>query len=113
MSQRRMASLMQSDSNTLKAEKSEARITAPQHRLLTWPLSEHLIKVISVGLIVFDGALAVLLFILAYWLRNPEEPIFIFSRIDFGFLSLSLPYPFPPSFHPYPSDLYLTPPPHA
>src|SRR5262247_2004122 len=109
MSRRRMASLMQSDSNTLKAEKSEARITAPQHRLLTWPPGEHLIKVISVGLVVLDGALAVLLFILAYWLRNPEEPIFTFSRIDLGFLSLSLPYAFHPSFDPYLSVLYFAP----
>src|SRR5262245_49910384 len=109
MSQRRMASLMQSDSNTLKAEKSEARTTAPQHRLLTWPPGEHLIKVISVGLVVFDGALAVLLFIIAYWLRNPEEPIFIFSRIDLCFLPLSLPYAFHPSFDPYLSVLYFTP----
>jgi exopolysaccharide biosynthesis polyprenyl glycosylphosphotransferase len=100
---------MHSDSDTLKAEKSEAKITAPRDRLLTWPLSEHLIKVISVGLAVFDGALAVLLFILAYWLRNPEEPIFTFSRIDFGFLSLSLPYAFHPSFDPYLSVLYFTP----
>src|SRR5262247_816612 len=109
MSQRRMASLMQSDSNTLTTEKSEAKVTVPHDRLLTWPLTEHLIKVISVGLIVFDGALAVLLFILAYWLRNPEEPIFIFSRIDFGLLSLSLPYAFHPSFDPYLSVLYFTP----
>src|SRR5262247_365856 len=109
MSQRRMAYLMQSDIDTLTAEQSEAKIRGPHHRLLTWPLSEHLIKVISVGLIVFDGALAVLLFILAYWLRNPVEPIFIFSRIDFGFLSLSLPYAFHPSFDPYLSVLYFTP----
>src|SRR5262245_18233417 len=109
MSRRRMASLMQSDSNTVKAEKSEARITAPRDRLLTWPPGEHLIKVISVGLVVLDGALAVLLFIFAYWLRHPEEPIFIFSRIDLGFLSLSLPYAFHPSFDPYMSVLYFTP----
>src|SRR5262245_11800570 len=109
MSQRRMAYLMQSDIDTLTAEQSEAKIRGPHHRLLTWPLSEHLIKVISVGLIVFDGALAVLLFILAYWLRNPVEPIFIFSRIDFGFLSLSLPYAFHPSFDPYLSVLYFAP----
>jgi exopolysaccharide biosynthesis polyprenyl glycosylphosphotransferase len=100
---------MQSGSDTPKAEKSEARITGPHDRLLTWPLSEHLIKVISVGLVVFDGALAVLLFILAYWLRNPEEPIFTFSRTDLGFLSLSLPSAFHPSFDPYLSVLYFTP----
>jgi exopolysaccharide biosynthesis polyprenyl glycosylphosphotransferase len=100
---------MQSDSDTLTTEKSEAKVTVPHDRLLTWPLSEHFIKVISVGLLVLDGALAVLLFILAYWLRNPEEPIFIFSPIDFGFLSISLPYAFHPSFDPYLSVLYFTP----
>src|SRR5215475_5776149 len=105
-----MASLMRSDSNTLTTEKPEARITTPPHnRSLIWPLSEHLIKVISVGLMVFDGALAASLFILAYWLRHPEEPIFIISRIDLGFLSLSLPYAFHPSFDPYLSVLYFTP----
>src|SRR5262245_41692711 len=109
MSQRRMASLMQSDSNTLTTEKSEAKVTAPHDRLLTWPLSEFSIKVISVGLMVLDGALAAVLFILAYWLRHPAEPIFIFSRIDFGLLSLSLPYAFHPSFDPYLSVLYFTP----
>src|SRR5215475_6710301 len=105
-----MASLMRSDSNTLTTEKPESRITTPPHnRSLIWPLSEHLIKVISVGLMVFDGALAASLFILAYWLRHPEEPIFIISRIDLGFLSLSLPYAFHPSFDPYLSVLYFTP----
>src|SRR5215470_3091031 len=104
-----MASLMQSGSGTLKAEKSEARFTGPHDRLLTWPPGEHLINVISVGLVVFDGALAVLLFILAYWLRKPVEPIFTFSRIDLGFLSLSLPYAFHPSFDPYLSVLFFTP----
>ena len=69
-----MASLMQSDSDTLTTEKSVAILTDPRDRLLTWPPGEQLIKVIPVGLMVFDGAMAVLLFILAYWLRNPEEP---------------------------------------
>ena len=100
---------MQSDSDTLTTEKSVAIITEPRDRLLTWPPGEQLIKVIPVGLMVFDGALAVLLFILAYWLRNPEEPIFIVSQIDFGFLSLSLPYAFHSSFDPYLSVLYFTP----
>src|SRR5215475_4945539 len=110
MSQRRMAPLLQSDSNTFAREQSEARSTVPpRKRLLIWPLSEHLIKVISVGLMVFDGALAALLFILAYWMRHPEEPIFIISRIDLGFLTLSLPYAFHPSFDPYLSVLYFTP----
>src|SRR5262245_11784278 len=105
-----MASLMRSDSDTLTTEKSGARITGPpRNRLLAWPLGEGLIKIISVGLIFFDGALAVLLFILAYWLRHPEEPVFNISRIDLGLLSLSLPYGFNPSFAPYLSVLYFAP----
>jgi exopolysaccharide biosynthesis polyprenyl glycosylphosphotransferase len=104
-----MASLMQSDSNTLTTEKSEARITTPRDRLLILPLSEHSIKIITLGLVVFDGAMAALLFILAYWLRLPEEPIFIVSQINLGFLSLSLPYAFHPSFDPYLSVLYFVP----
>lgn len=104
-----MASLIQSDSDTLATEKSEAKITTPRDRLLTWPLNEHLIKVITVGLMVFDGALAVLLFILAYWLRHSEEPIFIISQIDLGILSLSLPYAFHSGFDPYLSVLYFAP----
>ena len=104
-----MASLLQSDSDTLTTEKSEARTTTPRNRLLILPLTEHSIKIVTVGLVVFDGALAALLFILAYWLRLPEEPIFIVSQIDLGFLSVSLPYAFHPSFDPYLSVLYFVP----
>lgn len=99
---------MQSHSNTLTTETSEARIIAPRNSLLTLPLGELSIKIISVGLMIFDGALAAVLFILAYWLRLPEKPIFITSQIDLGFLSLSLPYAFHPSFDPYLSVLYFT-----
>jgi exopolysaccharide biosynthesis polyprenyl glycosylphosphotransferase len=105
-----MSSLTRSESETFTTKKTEARSTAPpRNRLLIWPLSEHAIKIITVGLVVFDGALAAFLFILAYWLRHPEEPIFIFSRIDLGFLSLSLPYAFHQGFDPYLSVLYFTP----
>ncbi|HEY7180615.1 MAG TPA: sugar transferase [Blastocatellia bacterium] len=98
---------MQSNSDTFTRE---AGITAPlRNRILTWPLSEHLIKVVSVGLMFFDGALAALLFILAYWLRNPEERVFIATRIDLGFISFLLPNSFHPSFDPYLSVLYFAP----
>ena len=59
-----MATLMQSESDTLTTEKSEARITEPRYRLLTWPPGENLIKVVPVGLMVFDGALA------GFWLMK-------------------------------------------
>jgi exopolysaccharide biosynthesis polyprenyl glycosylphosphotransferase len=98
---------MQSNSNSFI---SEASISAPlSGRLLTWPLIEHLIRVISVGLMVFDGALAAILFILAFWLRNPEELVFLASRMDLGFVSFLLPYGFHPSFNPYLGVLYFTP----
>jgi hypothetical protein len=98
---------MQLESNTFT---SEASITAPpRSRLLAWPLSEHLIKVVSVGLMIFDGALAALLLILAYWMRNPEEVVFIGPRIDLGFVSFLLPNAFHPKFDPYLSVLYFAP----
>jgi exopolysaccharide biosynthesis polyprenyl glycosylphosphotransferase len=102
-----MASSMQSNSNIFSGEAGISALL--RGRLLTWPLSEHLIKVVSVGLMIFDGALAASLFILAYWLRLPEELVFIASRIDLGFVSFLLPYDFHPSFDPYLSVLYFTP----
>jgi exopolysaccharide biosynthesis polyprenyl glycosylphosphotransferase len=105
-----MSSLTQSDSKTFTTKKSVSRITAPpRYRLLIWPLSEHAIKIITAGLVIFDGALAAVLFILAYLLRNSGETIFITARKDLGLLSLSLPYAFHPSFDPYLSVIYFVP----
>ncbi len=101
---------MQANSETFTTKNSGSTIAAaPRNRILTWPLSDLSIKIISVGLVFFDGALAALLFILAYWLRHPAEPIFIFSRIDLGLFSFSTPYGFHPAFAPYLSVLYFTP----
>ncbi|HEU0184612.1 MAG TPA: sugar transferase [Blastocatellia bacterium] len=72
-------------------------------------MSEHLIKVVSVGLMIFDGVMAASLFILAYWIRNPEELVFIGSRIDLGFVSFLLPNAFYPKFDPYLSVLCFAP----
>jgi exopolysaccharide biosynthesis polyprenyl glycosylphosphotransferase len=102
-----MASLMQSDSNTLTAE---ARVTSPpRNRVLIWPLGEYLIKAVSAGLMVFDGAIAALLFVLAYWFRHPEKSIFIITRVDLGAFWVSLPTAIHPSFDPYLSVLYFAP----
>ena len=105
-----MSSLTQLDSKTFTTKKSESRITAPpRYRSLIWPLSEHAIKIITAGLVIFDGALAALLFILAYLLRNSGETIFMTAQQDLGLLSLSLPYAFHPSFDPYLSVIYFVP----
>jgi len=105
-----MSSLTQSDSETFTAKQSDARLaTLPRHRILMWPLSEHAIKIITAGLVIFDGALSALLFILAYWLRHPEKTIFIAAQLDLGFLSLAPPHAFHPSFDPYLSVIYFVP----
>ncbi len=105
-----MSSLTQYDSKTFTTKKSASHVTAPpRHHILIWPLSEHAIKIITAGLVIFDGALAALLFILAYWLRHPEETIFIVGQMNFGPLSFSLPFAFHPSFDPYLSVIYFVP----
>ena len=70
------------------------------------PLSEHTIKIITAGLVIFDGLLAAALFILAYWLRHPSESPFVFARSLAG---ISLPLGFHPRFDPYLSVLYFVP----
>jgi exopolysaccharide biosynthesis polyprenyl glycosylphosphotransferase len=58
---------------------------------------------------IFDGVMAASLFILAYWMRNPEELVFVGSRIDLGFVSFLLPNAFHPKFDPYLSVLCFAP----
>lgn len=100
----------QSGSKTFPTEKSEARLAAPpRQRLLVWPLSEHAIKIITAGLVIFDGLLAAFLFVMAYWLRHPEKTIFVTAQKPLGPLALTLPYDFHPSFDPYLSVLYFVP----
>jgi exopolysaccharide biosynthesis polyprenyl glycosylphosphotransferase len=77
--------------------------------LLLLPLSEHAIKIITAGLVVFDGLLAGILFILAYWIRHPEKPIFLTVEKSLGAIGLSLPYGFHSSFDPYLSVIYFVP----
>src|SRR5215510_11267095 len=74
-----------------------------------WPLSEHAIKIITAGLLIFDGLLAGSLFILAYWLRNPEELIFLTMSTHLGPFAMPLPVGFHPDFAPYLSVLLFVP----
>ena len=74
-----------------------------------WPLNEHTIKVITICMVVFDALMAGLLFILAYWLRHPNEPPFVLLPRQLGPVALSLPYTFHPQFAPYLSILYFIP----
>ncbi len=105
-----MSSLTQPSGKTFSADQSEARAAASPHpRLLLLPLSEHAIKIITTGLVIFDGLLAALLFILAYWIRHPEKAIFVTAQKSLGPIAPALPYGFQPSFDPYLSVLYFVP----
>lgn len=105
-----MSSLTQSNSKAFQSNQSEAHSGALSHtRLLLWPLSDHAIKIITTGLVIFDGLLAALLFILAYWVRHPEKPIFLVAEKHLGPLAFPLPYDFQPDFDPYLSVLYFVP----
>src|SRR5258706_5647045 len=73
------------------------------------PFSEHAIKLITGGLIVFESLLAAMLFVVSYWLRHPEETLFLWAEKQIGTITLSLPYAFPQKFAPYLSVLYFVP----
>src|SRR5262245_55307992 len=74
-----------------------------------WPLSEHAIKIITAGLLIFDGLLGGFLFILAYWLRHQERLIFLTTNTQFGPFKVSMPFGFHPDFAPYLSVLLFVP----
>jgi exopolysaccharide biosynthesis polyprenyl glycosylphosphotransferase len=101
-----MSSLSQSNSKTISAAKAEVRRPALPHIL---PLSEHAIRLITTFLAVADGLLAAFLFVLAYWIRNPREMIFVWAEKSLWGGSLWLPQAFQPSFAPYLSLLYFVP----
>ncbi len=101
-----MSLITQSNSKAFPGSNVNARRkTLPQ----LWPLSEHAIKIITIGLVIFDGLLAAMLFILAFWIRHPSEPLFIFAQQHLGPLVLSAPSAFHPRFAPYLSVLYFIP----
>ncbi len=74
-----------------------------------WPLSEHAIKFITASLVLFDGALAAVLFVLAYWLRHPSQPPFLLTERSWLDALLTLPNDIAPEFQPYLSVLYFVP----
>lgn len=74
-----------------------------------WPLSEHAIKIITVGLVVLDGLLAAFFFILAFWLRHSAESPFVVTAVHLGPFSCRFPVGFDPYFAPYLSVLYFVP----
>jgi exopolysaccharide biosynthesis polyprenyl glycosylphosphotransferase len=101
-----MSLITQSNGKAFPASRTTLhQTTLPQ----LWPLSEHAIKIITVGMVIFDGLLAAILFILAYWLRHLDEPPFIFAQWHVGPFLISLPNAFHPHFAPYLSVLYFIP----
>jgi exopolysaccharide biosynthesis polyprenyl glycosylphosphotransferase len=87
-----------SNSKSFSASNANAPGMALPHLL---PFSEHTIKLITACLVVCDGVLAAGLFILAYWLRHPNKPLFLFAG--------GAPAAFHPDFDPYLSVLYFVP----
>ncbi len=98
-----MSLLSQSKSKAFPASTAESLRPALPHLL---PFSEHTIKLITTGLVLFDGLLAAGLFILAYWIRHPNKPLFLFAQ---SWTGMELPAAFHPSFDPYLSVLYFVP----
>ncbi len=105
-----MSSLTRSNSKAFPANHSDVYSKARERpRILLLPLSDHAIKIITAALVIFDGLLAALLFIFAYWIRHPEKTIFLTVEQSLGFVALRLPYNFHPDFDPYLSVLYFVP----
>lgn len=101
-----MSSFPQSNSKTISTAKAGVRRPALPHIL---PLSEHAIRLITAFLVVSDGLLAGALFVLAYWIRNPQELIFVWAEKSLWGGALWLPQGFQPNFAPYLSLLYFVP----
>lgn len=98
-----MSSLSSSNS---KAIKTDAHRQALPHIL---PLGEYSIKAITGLLVIFDGMLAGVLFMLAFWLRHPEKSFLLWAEWHIGSLELRLPNGFQPHYAPYLSVLYFVP----
>src|SRR5262249_6928291 len=100
-----------SPSNSSAIPKVAVNGTEVRRPALTWvlPFSEHAIKIITGGLILFESLLAATLFMLSYWVRLPEEMVFLWAEKQLGTIALSLPYAFSPKFAPYLSVLYFVP----
>jgi exopolysaccharide biosynthesis polyprenyl glycosylphosphotransferase len=99
-----MSSLLQSNRKAFRAAATEAHHSSALSHLL--PLSDYTIKLITTGLILFDGLLAISLFILAYSLRHTNEPAVIIDWDSFGWSMFSHIHP---RFSPYLSVIYFVP----
>lgn len=101
-----MSSLSSPNSKTVSATQTQIpNQTLP--RIL--PLSEPSIKIITGSLAVFDGVLAGLLFMLAFWLRHPETPLLVWNEWQLGAITVGLPTGFQLHYAPYLSVLYFVP----
>src|SRR6185369_16289199 len=102
-----MSSFSPPNSKTFpKAATNEAELYRPALAQLL-PFSEHAIKLITGSLIMFESLLVAALFVVSYWLRHPEETLFLWVEKQIGTITLSLPYAFPEKFAPYLSVLYF------
>jgi exopolysaccharide biosynthesis polyprenyl glycosylphosphotransferase len=95
-----------SDSKVLPTARPEA-LNRARPRL--WPLSEHAIKFITASLVIFDGLLAGLLFILAYWFRHPAAAPLLTAPEATSWFNFDWSDPFHPRFEAYLSVLYFVP----
>ena len=80
--------------------------TSPSERWHLLPLTEHSIKLLTLGIALCDALFASALFIAAYWLRHPDQTLFIEAKDP---LLLFLPFQFHVEFLPYLSVLYFVP----
>ena len=81
-------------------------VRLPESSWRLFPLTEPSIKFITIGLVMFDGLLAMALFVLAYWLRHPGHQVWF--EAQHPWLPF-LPYTFHYEFGPYLSVLYFVP----
>ena len=81
-------------------------VRLPESSWQLLPLSEPSIKLITIGLVLFDGLLATSLFVLSYWLRYQGHPLFVAAQHPY---LPFFPYSFHPEFGPYLSVLYFVP----
>jgi exopolysaccharide biosynthesis polyprenyl glycosylphosphotransferase len=83
-----------------------AELVHPREQWHLLPLTEHSIKLITLGVALFDALLACVLFVTSYWLRHPDKPLLLETKAP---LFNWLPYQFHYEFWPYLSVLYFIP----
>ncbi len=101
-----MTPVAPSNSKAFPASKPEIHLAALPR---LWPLNDSSIRIITIGLIVFDGLMAAFLLLLAYWLRHPGAPPFLAASKEVGPFVIPVPSTFCSNFLPYLSLLVLTP----